>query len=102
MTNEQRLIYKQKKLLEMLIPQCDFCGDYSDRFMTLLSEVASLESKLAKEHHKDKCIYINEQGNCWAIKSKCDPGHKDCDYRINEPQQEPEGMTANNKKDLQE
>lgn len=30
------------------------------------------------------CVYKNEQGNCWAIKAKCNPAHMFCDYRKEE------------------
>jgi hypothetical protein len=38
-----------------------------------------------KEEHKPEkcrtCVYANEQGNCWAIKAKCNPYNMNCDYR---------------------
>jgi hypothetical protein len=30
------------------------------------------------------CVYKNEQGNCWAIKAKCNPKNVNCDYRKDE------------------
>jgi uncharacterized phage protein (TIGR01671 family) len=30
--------------------------------------------------YKD-CVYLNNEGFCWAIKAKCNPDNKYCDYR---------------------
>ena len=33
-----------------------------------------------------KCIYLNEKGNCWAIKGKANPHNFYCDYRPIKPE----------------
>jgi len=47
-----KLEQKQKELIEMLVPGCEFYGEQSDKFMKLYHEIAELE-KQAEEQEID-------------------------------------------------
>lgn len=43
-----------------------------------------LIKKLNEFRNQPKCIYENKDGNCWALKAKCNPNSMNCDYRKDE------------------
>lgn len=49
MTDKDKLIDKQRKLIEMLTPGCGFYVDVSDKYFELINEIKSLESELAEQ-----------------------------------------------------
>jgi len=93
------VIEKQRELVKVLksfLPNIQ-----NDDINRLESELASLE---AGEEKCRECIYLNEIGNCWAIKGKADITNKLCDFSpiVDKEQPSKESQKEKNLKILDE
>ena len=67
-----------KELKEVFFKKHDSLIDTSNEFMMFINA----NNLISEYYNRDNCVYKNAEGNCWAIKEKCNKDNINCDYRI--------------------